>query len=94
MKKFIKINQHSGIVPIHREFNCRQCGELVRVVDEKDKRTVYCSQKCEKQYWRDMSKKNSAYAKRGRETSGLRNYSAGQMSKKLWQEKKEAQENY
>lgn len=94
MDKFIKVNQYSGLIPVHREFNCRYCGTLVKVIDEKDKRTVYCSQRCEKQYWRDVSKKNAIYAKRCRETSGLRNYSAAQMAKKLWQEKKEAQENY
>lgn len=91
--KFIKVNQYYGHVPICREFSCRHCGLNVQVVDEKDKRTVYCSQKCEKQYWRDITKRNSIYAKRGRETSHLRNYSNAEMIKKLWREKKEAEEN-
>lgn len=39
-----------------RQFECRYCGELVEVVERADHRTVYCSARCEKQYWRDASK--------------------------------------
>lgn len=90
--EYIKVNQFSDPVPIEREFTCRYCGVPVKVLDKKDKRIVYCSQKCEKQYWRDMSKKSASLSKRGRETSHLRNYSAVGMAKKLWKEKKEAEE--
>ena len=34
------------------DFECRYCGEQVHIADPSDKRTVYCSAQCEKQYWR------------------------------------------
>ncbi|CAL7895690.1 hypothetical protein [Fusobacterium necrophorum] len=89
----MKVNQYYTDVPIEREFYCRHCGTYVKIVDPKDKRTVYCSQKCEKQYWRDKTKAEARYKKRSREkVLGLRNYSKRQILKKLWQEKKEAEE--
>lgn len=90
----IKVNQFYKDVNVPREFRCAYCGDNVYIDDTKDKRVKYCSAKCEKQYWRDMSKKTAALSKRGRETSHLRNYSAAGMAKKLWAEKKEAEENY
>lgn len=93
-KGYIYVNQYTGIIPIEREFYCRHCGQIVKITDEKDKRTVYCCKKCEKQYWREISKRNSIYSKRGREVTGLRNYSGKEMAIKLWREKKEAEENY
>lgn len=53
--KFIKINQCEA-VPIERELSCGFCGKFVRVTERKDRRFKYCSQKCEKQYWRERSK--------------------------------------
>ena len=65
--ELIRVNQFSGLVPVEREFNCRQCGTNVKVTDKKDKRTVFCSQKCEKKYWRLKSKEAALHKKRGRE---------------------------
>lgn len=39
------------------DFECRYCGEQVHIADPSDKRTVYCSAQCEKQYWRHVTKK-------------------------------------
>lgn len=33
-------------------FVCRNCGSTVRTEGGTDKRTVFCSHDCEKQYWR------------------------------------------
>lgn len=35
-----------------RQFDCRQCGKHVKVVEENDKRTVFCDVTCERKYWR------------------------------------------
>ncbi len=43
--------------PIIREFHCRKCGALVQVRDHKDFRMRFCSQKCEKAYWKHSHKK-------------------------------------
>ena len=43
--------------PIIREFHCRRCGALVQVKDHKDFRMRFCSQKCEKAYWKHSHKK-------------------------------------
>lgn len=86
----MKINQYYD-VQIEREFECRQCGTHVSVTSHKDKRVVFCSQKCEKKYWRLKSKADALHKKRGREkTLGMRNYSAKEMAIKIWKEKKEA----
>ena len=39
-----------------REFYCRNCGRAVDVVDEHDKRTVFCQRACEKKWWRDATR--------------------------------------
>lgn len=39
-----------------RSFYCRCCGSLVNFVDHSDKRTVYCCAKCERKYWRDVTR--------------------------------------
>ena len=39
-------------VPIIREFRCRQCAKLIRIADPDDKRHVFCSVQCEREYWR------------------------------------------
>ena len=41
---------------IPREFDCKYCGKHVVVTNPKDRRRVYCSSHCEKQYWRKASK--------------------------------------
>lgn len=38
------------------EFYCRNCGRTVDVVDERDKRTVFCQRACEKKWWRDATR--------------------------------------
>lgn len=53
-------NRHTGVhrlpkpgEPILREFQCKNCGCLVQVVDRRDQRKKFCSQECEKYYWKD-----------------------------------------
>lgn len=48
--------EYTGSETILRAFFCRNCGKEVLVVDEKDKRTVFCQQPCEKAYWRRVTK--------------------------------------
>lgn len=48
-----------------REFECRECGKHVFVVEKSDKRSVYCSQQCEKKYWRDLTRRNNDKRKHG-----------------------------
>lgn len=89
----IKVNQFYSNVDCPREFICAHCGARVYVTDIKDKRVKYCSATCEKQYWRDKSKADTAYKKRSREkVLGMRNYSAKGMAIKVYKEKKEAEE--
>lgn len=42
---------------VTRTFQCRQCGHTVVCDSPQDKRTVYCSETCEKQYWRIVTKR-------------------------------------
>lgn len=35
-----------------RRFNCVKCGKVVRVTSPDDRRTKFCSRRCEKRYWR------------------------------------------
>lgn len=41
---------------IPREFECSCCGHTVTVDDPKDKRERFCSQACERKYWRDVTR--------------------------------------
>lgn len=82
--EYIKINQFSGIVPIERKFICKHCSTPVEVVEKKDKRTVFCSKTCEKNYWRKKSKEKI------KNNLGVRNYSPRDFAIKLWREKWEA----
>mgnify|MGYP002100320556 CR=1 FL=1 len=46
---------------ILRQFRCKKCHELVTVVNKHDRRTIFCSPRCEKLYWKHpkkMIKKN------------------------------------
>ncbi len=88
--KMIRVNQHSGMVPIKRIFDCRTCGFKVCVNEKNDKRVVYCSSACEKKYWRDKTRRSEARRKRGQDTSSFRNYSQREMIIKLWREKQES----
>lgn len=50
----------AGVSPqpfVTRTFRCRQCGHTVVSDSPHDKRTVYCSEQCEKQYWRMVTKR-------------------------------------
>ena len=49
---------YTNDTPCPREFDCRHCGEHVVVTEHSDRRTVYCCQHCEKQYWREMTKRD------------------------------------
>ena len=42
--------------PVIREFTCLRCGKHVRVTDGRDCRTKFCSQHCEKLYWKHSKK--------------------------------------
>ena len=45
--------KHKGVVLNPSiEFNCAQCGKKVVTDGLKDKRSRFCSQKCEKKFWR------------------------------------------
>lgn len=65
----VEHKEFTGGEHIIREFVCRQCGKHVLVVDEKDKRTVYCQQACEKKYWREVTK-NGRHSRSGNNLSG------------------------
>lgn len=39
-----------------RSFDCKWCGEEVIVTDPTDKRTVFCSDYCNRKYWKHPSK--------------------------------------
>lgn len=86
----ININQFYRNVDCPREFVCAYCGVRVYVTDLKDKRVRFCCDKhCENYH---KHKERYEMKPRGRETSGLRNYSAKDMAIKLYKEKKEAEE--
>lgn len=85
----MKVNQYYS-VEIPREFDCRHCKTNVYINEVKDKRCVFCSKECEKQYWRLESKKNRYAQKRNREYTSLRNYGNKDFMIKLWREKKES----
>ena len=38
--------------PVIRQFYCLKCGNIVYVTDQEDCRTKFCSQQCEKRYWK------------------------------------------
>lgn len=42
--------------PAIRVFLCKHCGEEVRVTEELDMRTKFCSQRCENLYWKHSKK--------------------------------------
>ncbi|UOP07159.1 hypothetical protein [Alysiella crassa] len=55
----MKVNQFSGDLALPRQFYCQNCGVGVVVTETSDRRFRYCCQRCEKQYWRRTSKRNS-----------------------------------
>ena len=68
-------NHHEDMVddaqPILRKFDCRTCGKHIGIIDQKDKRTVFCSQQCEKKWWRDITHHGNAVRKRGNGNNGM-----------------------
>lgn len=42
----------SSDIPCPRSFTCRLCGELVSVYDPDDRRTVFCCEDHEIEYWK------------------------------------------
>ncbi len=47
-----------------RTFTCRRCGELVKVTDPMDKRLKFCSQHCEKLFWKHPEKAEALVVER------------------------------
>ena len=47
-----------------REFDCVRCGKHVKVTDQQDCRTKFCSQKCERYYWKHPGKASAQTVKR------------------------------
>lgn len=45
--------------PIIRKFHCVKCGKLVYITDQNDCRTKFCSQQCEKRYWKHPGRVHS-----------------------------------
>lgn len=41
---------------ILRQFRCKKCHKLVTVVNKHDRRTIFCSPRCEKLYWKHPKK--------------------------------------
>ena len=58
-----KEHDFNSTSPIIRSFECRECKKIVYVTDTTDKRYVYCSQKCEKEYWRKKTRRNYSKAR-------------------------------
>lgn len=38
--------------PTVRDFECKRCGDHVHVTERNDHRMCFCSQHCEREYWR------------------------------------------
>ena len=38
--------------PTEREFDCKMCGHRVVVTERSDHRMCFCSEHCEKRYWK------------------------------------------
>jgi len=49
-----KVEENTGV--ILRQFRCKKCHELVTVVNKHDRRTIFCSPRCEKLYWKHPKK--------------------------------------
>lgn len=47
---------YSNDTPCPREFRCKCCGHMVRVVDRSDHRTVFCNPQCEREYWKHRAR--------------------------------------
>ncbi len=62
------INDNRAESPIHipaiRKFSCLRCGKEVRVTDNRDCRTKFCSQRCEKLYWKHSKNVRSVLVQR------------------------------
>ena len=62
-----------GAVKNERVFACKNCGKIVRIEEEGrhanlklDRRCVFCSEKCSRQFWRKSPKVREARAERAR----------------------------
>lgn len=47
---------YSNETPLPREFDCRRCDAHVAVTERGDRRTVFCSPYCEREFWRHRSR--------------------------------------
>lgn len=52
-KRHDVVHRPSPGKPILREFRCKNCGDLVRVTDRRDRRKKFCTQTCQDYYWKD-----------------------------------------
>ncbi|WP_301859962.1 hypothetical protein [uncultured Megasphaera sp.] len=52
--------EKSSTAPVIREFRCLKCKKLVKVRDRSDGRMKFCSQHCEKLYWKHSKKVKAA----------------------------------
>ena len=62
-----------GAVRKERAFACKNCGKIVKIEEEGrhenhklDRRCVFCSEKCSRQFWRKSPKVREARAERAR----------------------------
>ncbi len=56
------LNDHAAVSegePVLRAFHCVKCGQLIRITDSCDKRTKFCSARCERLYWKHSKKARS-----------------------------------
>lgn len=54
----------SGNGKVLREFTCLQCGKKVQIRDSRDRRMKFCSQHCERWYWKQNKKAKSVPVER------------------------------
>lgn len=47
---------YSNATPLPRSFECRLCGAPVLVEKRSDHRTVFCCERCEREYWRHRAR--------------------------------------
>lgn len=50
--ELFKHEEEAEGAPVLWSFSCVKCGKLVRVTSPNDRRTKFCSRRCEKLYWK------------------------------------------
>ena len=56
LKRDVEYGYEENTGVILRQFRCKKCHELVTVVNKHDRRTIFCSPRCEKLYWKHPKK--------------------------------------